>query len=54
MKAAAGIDLGKHNNGKTTGFNAVAKKATKEYGSATAGKKVAGAIYQNMRKSGKL
>lgn len=53
-KAAAGIDLGKRNNGKTTGFSTVAKKASKEYGSAAAGKRVAGAIYQHMRKSGKL
>lgn len=42
-------DVGKHNNGKTTGFKAVAKKAGKEYGSAAAGKRVAGAIYQKMR-----
>lgn len=47
-------DVGKHNNGKTTGFKAVEKKAAKKYGSVAAGKRVAGAVYQNMRKSGKI
>ena len=37
-------DEGKHNNGKTTGFNVVAAKAAKEYGSKEAGARVAGAI----------
>lgn len=37
-------DEGKHNNGKTTGFDVVAKKAAEEYGSEEAGKRVAGAI----------
>jgi hypothetical protein len=47
-------DVGKKNNGKTTGFSAVAKKATAEYGSAAAGQRVAGAMYQKMKTSGKL
>lgn len=53
-KAKKGMDMGKKNNGKTTGFKAVAKKAGKEFGSAAQGKKVAGAVFKNMRKSGKL
>lgn len=47
-------DVGKRNNGKTTGFKAVAKKAAKEYGSAAAGKRVAGAVYQKMKAKGKI
>lgn len=43
-------DVGKHNNGTTTGFKAVEKKAAKEYGSKAAGEKVAGAVYAKMRK----
>lgn len=63
MKAAAPIatkraskkkDVGKKNNGTTTGFGAVAKNASKEYGSKAAGQKVAGAVYQKMKASGKL
>ena len=46
-------DYGKRNNGHTTGFNVVAKKAAAEYGSAEAGRKVAGAIFQRMRREGK-
>ena len=46
-------DYGKRNNGHTTGFNVVAKKAAAEYGSAAAGKRVAGAIFQHMRAEGK-
>ena len=42
-------DVGKRNNGKTTGFNAVANKAAKEYGSKAAGQRVAGAMYQKMQ-----
>lgn len=53
-KSKKGVDFGKKNNGKTTGFNAVAAKAGKEYGSKTAGKKVAGAMFQKMRTGGKL
>lgn len=49
-KAIKGTDMGK----KGKNFNKIAKSAGKEYGSAKAGKKVAGAIFQNMRKSGKL
>lgn len=44
-----GGDIGKHNNGTTTGFKAVEKKAAKEYHSEEAGEKVAGAIYQKMK-----
>lgn len=47
-------DEGKHNNGKTTGFKAVAKKAAKEYGSKAAGERVAGAVRAKMAKAGKL
>lgn len=46
-------DYGKRNNGHTTGFNVVAKKAAAEYGSAEAGKRVAGAIFAKMRAEGK-
>lgn len=46
-------DFGKRNNGHTTGFNVVAKKAAAEYGSAEAGKKVAGAIFNRMKEEGK-
>ena len=46
-------DMGKHNN-KTTGFDALAKKAGKEYGSKAAGERVAGAQFQKMKKAGKL
>lgn len=42
-------DIGKHNNGKTTGFSAVASSAAKEYGSAAAGDRVAGAVLAKMR-----
>jgi len=47
-------DEGKHNNGKTTGFKAVAKKAASEYGSKEAGERVAGAVRNKMKKSGKI
>ncbi len=47
-------DEGKHNNGKETGFKAVAANAAKEYGSKEAGNKVAGAIHNKMKASGKL
>ena len=33
---------------KTGGFNKIAQAAAKEYGSAAAGKKVAGAVFQRM------
>ena len=46
-------DMGKHNN-KTTGFDALAKKAGKEYGSKAAGERVAGAQFQKMKKAGQL
>lgn len=53
-KAIAGKDMGKKNVPGKTGFKAVTAKATKEYGSSAAGKKVAGAVFQKMRKAGKL
>ena len=46
-------DMGKHNNA-TTGFDALAKKAGKEYGSKAAGERVAGAVKAKMAKAGKL
>lgn len=49
-KAKSGADMGK----KGKNFSKIAAKAGKEYGSAEAGKKVAGAIFQKMRKAGKL
>jgi len=53
-KTVKEADVGKHNNGKTTGFKAVANKAAKEYGSKKAGEKVAGAVFQKMKASGKV
>lgn len=47
-------DEGKHNNGTTTGFKAVAKKAAAEYGSKEAGERVAGAVRNKMKAAGKL
>jgi len=46
-------DVGKKNNGKTTGFNVVANKAAAEYGSEEAGERVAGAVLKKMKKAGK-
>lgn len=51
--AAAGKDIGKPNNSTNAGFNTVAAKAAKEYGSAAAGKRVAGAVLKNLRAKGK-
>ena len=48
--ARAGKDLGK----KGKNFAKIAAKAGAEYGSAAAEKRVAGAIFQKLRKSGKL
>lgn len=45
-------DYGKKNNGKTTGFGVVAKKAAAEYGSKAAGERVAGAVFAKMRSRG--
>lgn len=53
-KKKKGGDVGKHNNGTTTGFKAVEKKGEKEYGSKKVGERVAGAIYQKMRAEKKL
>ncbi len=49
-KAKKGVDMGK----KGKNFAKIAAKAGAKYGSAEAGKKVAGAIFQKMRKAGKL
>jgi hypothetical protein len=38
---------------KTGGFNKIAKKAAKEYGSKEAGKRVAGSIFNKMAKKAK-
>lgn len=48
--AHKGTDMGKP--GKN--FSKIAAKAGAEYGSKEAGKRVAGAIFQKMRKAGKL
>jgi hypothetical protein len=47
-KAAAGKDIGKR--GKN--FSKIAAKAGKEYGSAAAGKRVAGAVLNKLRHKG--
>lgn len=49
-EARKGKDMGK----KGKGFSKIAAKAGKEYGSKEAGDRVAGAVFQAMRKSGKL
>lgn len=49
-KAKKGKDMGK----KGKNFSKIAKKAGKEYGSKEAGDKVAGFVFQKMRKAGKL
>lgn len=49
-EARSGKDMGKP--GKN--FSKIAAKATNEYGSKEAGKRVAGAVFQNLRKAGKL
>lgn len=48
--ARSGKDMGK----KGKNFSKIASKAGKEYGSKEAGERVAGAVFQRMRKSGKL
>jgi len=48
--ARRGTDMGKP--GKN--FNKIAAKAGAKYGSVAAGKRVAGAIFQKMRRAGKL
>lgn len=53
-KARSGKDLGKKNNGKTTGFNAVDKSAMKKYHSKKIAEKVAGAQFQKMKRKGML
>ena len=49
-QARAGKDMG----AKGKNFNVIAEKAAKAYGSEERGKKVAGAVFQKMRKAGKL
>ena len=49
-----GKDMGKKNVKGKSGFNTVEANAEKEYGSKEAGKRVAGAMFQKMRKAGKL
>lgn len=49
-KARAGTDMG----AKGKNFNKIAAKAGKKYGSVAAGKRVAGAVFQKMRRTGKL
>lgn len=49
-KAKKGKDLGK----KGKNFSKIVKKATSEYHSKEAGEKVAGAVFQKLRKGGKL
>lgn len=49
-KAKKGEDMGK----KGKNFSKIANKAGKEYGSKESGEKVAGAIFQRMRRAGKL
>ena len=49
-KVVKEADLGKHNNGKTTGFKAVAKAA----GGGEKGEKIAGAQLAKMKASGKI
>lgn len=49
-EARTGKDMGK----KGKGFEKIEKKAGKEYGSKEAGERVAGALFQKMRKAGKL
>lgn len=49
-KARSGADMG----AKGKNFSKIAQKAAKEYGSAAAGKKVAGAIFQAKRRKGTL
>lgn len=49
-KARSGADMGKP--GKN--FDKIAAKAGKKYGSAAAGKRVAGAIFQAKRRKGTL
>lgn len=49
-KARSGADMGKP--GKN--FEKIAEKAGKKYGSKAAGERVAGAVFQKMRKKGSL
>lgn len=53
-KAAKEAHQGKDMGKKGKGFKKIEKSASKEYGSKEAGDRVAGAIFQKMRRSGKL
>lgn len=49
-EAHKGKDMGK----KGKNFNKIAEKASKEYGSKEDGNKVAGVVFQRLRRNGKL
>ena len=49
-KASKGKDMGK----KGKNFSKISEKASKEYGSKESGDRVAGAIFQKLRRQGKL
>ncbi len=53
-KAAKEAHKGKDMGKKGKNFSKIASKAGKEYGSEEAGERVAGSIFQNMRRKGKL
>lgn len=53
-KAAKEARKGEDMGHKGKGFKKVEAKAEREYGSKEAGEKVAGAVFQNMRRKGKL
>lgn len=53
-KAAREARKGKDMGHKGKNFSKIAAKAGKEYGSKEAGNRVAGAVFQKMRKAGKL
>lgn len=47
-------DLGKPNIPGKTGFKTVQNNALKQYGSESAAKKVAGAVFQRLKSKGKM
>lgn len=49
-EARSGKDMGK----KGKNFSKIARKAGKEYGSKEEGERVAGSVFQKMRRAGKL
>lgn len=54
QKASSGQDLGKKNVKGKTGFKTVQNRALNEYGSESVAKKVAGSVFQKMKKKGQL